>query len=300
MKRHAFTLVELLVVIGIIAILMALLLPALAKARILAQRIQCASNLRQIGIALHEYAGEYRGQYPLAFVGEYPFQDITNWGQETYPMAGLGLLYYDSFGVAGAGMIPSTVRPGILNPTSAGMSLLYCPETSSGLTQQEMVSPAHYDTQGLVDNWYLLTGYSYWVDYGLNYKTSYDVGAVDGIYDGTPGQGPVASGTASAGTLGSWSFVNGDPAHEPALNPQSGDGTILVTDNALFSNVSATAGFTTTWPIAGAPWSNHVDGTNGNYLPAGEHELYNDGSVHWVPMSDIKVRFYGFGIYFGW
>ncbi len=292
-RQNAFTLIELLVVISIIAILIALLLPALARARILAERIQCASNLRQIGVAMQEYANEFRGQYPLALVGQYPFQNSIFWNIENYPKAGLALLYYDSFGVVGANMI--NPRPGILSPTAAGMSLLYCPEMSSGLTQQEMVSPAHYNAQGLVTNWYLLTGYSYWVDSGLNYKPGYDAGVIGGRYGP-----PVAHGTIYSGTLGPWSFINGDPAHEPALNPQSGGGTILVTDNTLFTNDTATTGFTTSWPVAGAPWSNHVDGSMGNFLPAGEHELYNDGSVHWVPMSNIKVRFSGFGIYFGW
>src|SRR5579883_209719 len=69
MRRRGFTLIELLVVIAIIAVLIALLLPAVQAAREAARRAQCANNLKQIGIALHNYHDTV-GTFPPGFLSK--------------------------------------------------------------------------------------------------------------------------------------------------------------------------------------------------------------------------------------
>jgi prepilin-type processing-associated H-X9-DG protein/prepilin-type N-terminal cleavage/methylation domain-containing protein len=99
-KTTGFTLVELLVVIGIIALLMGMLLPALAKAREQARIVKCASNLRNVGAGIMIYVAENKGSYPAAYT--YVGASIVN-GMQTPSAAVQGYVHWSSFIYGGHG-----------------------------------------------------------------------------------------------------------------------------------------------------------------------------------------------------
>jgi len=87
--RRGFTLIELLVVVAIIAILIALLLPAVQQAREAARRAQCANNMKQIGLAIHNFH-DSTGTVPPAYVGHFQPGPNIDPGEVNKVMQGMG------------------------------------------------------------------------------------------------------------------------------------------------------------------------------------------------------------------
>lgn len=137
--RRGFTLIELLVVIAIIAILIGLLLPAVQQAREAARRTQCKNNLKQLGLALHNYHDTF-GVFPYGYNGYWSSNGCPqrnrfgNWRVMILPYIDQSAMYNNvsvHFGKSGCddGAVPALI--GSLPEQYIPLAVLFCPSESA-------------------------------------------------------------------------------------------------------------------------------------------------------------------------
>jgi len=143
-KRNGFTLVELLVVIGIIALLIGILLPVLNKARGAARTTKCAANLRSVGQGLLVYAADFKGAFPAAYI----YKNMRVGGQIQTPDAATdGYVHWSSFIYGQKNNSGQAIFQ-----TMVGWGAFQCPSLDSGGLPPTNTYPANQDPGQSNDN----------------------------------------------------------------------------------------------------------------------------------------------------
>ncbi|HLJ10574.1 MAG TPA: DUF1559 domain-containing protein [Planctomycetaceae bacterium] len=318
--RRAFTLIELLVVIAIIAILVAMLLPAVQQAREAARRSQCKNNLKQIGLALHNYH-ELHNLFPQSAIWSFlppgattlsaGLQRNTTWIAQILPQLDNAPLY--AFINFSAPMLGQTDPSGGLI-TAKRLNVLYCPSDLQFQNAPWNLGWTNY--AGASMHW-AIWGWS--ADPWSGVFTDFQNTSVTDIKDGT-------SSTIMVGETSSLGFMNG-PAWTSGLGrsratvpvgvyqpnmcavttaspfPPTGTGQypVISGNPPLYPDGTPFNSGTYWWPKAEGPY---VDsgcykgawGINGEWpSPSSVHQ----GGAHFL-MADGATRFINQNIQFGW
>jgi prepilin-type N-terminal cleavage/methylation domain-containing protein/prepilin-type processing-associated H-X9-DG protein len=299
---RGFTLIELLVVIAIIAILIGLLLPAVQKVREAAARMQCSNNLKQLGLAFHNYH-DTRGMFPRGLVWSGGNTALftpprTNWHYHTFPYIEQANIYNQLPQPAAANCTwnqtsdPVSLLPN--GPTSAVIKTFLCP-SDGGITVENQVfgnftiGNYHVFFGGATLGQAAVASGSQRAAFGVNYGAK-----ITEITDGTSNTMIMGEYLRSLGNLRAsptllldqrgllWYDEPGYGHIYAALNPNTTSPDVTYNgwcDNQPQANLPCISGNTA------ADQTNNNTAASRSRHTGGVNSLFGDGSVHFMSQS---------------
>jgi prepilin-type N-terminal cleavage/methylation domain-containing protein/prepilin-type processing-associated H-X9-DG protein len=257
-RRRGFTLVELLVVIGIIASLMAFLLPAVQQVREAARRIQCRNNLKQIGLALQNYHDTHNC-FPFSSLVVTSVGNETGWawGTMLLPFVGQTPLYQQ---LAPNGDNAPT-SPNSL--TTTVLPLYLCPSDASEVLNSQKGGHAKSN---------------YVAMFGSN-KDESDNGNGMFYFNSSTRMRDLVDGMSST-------IAAGERSWDGLIHPSVGTGTMGRIGSIWFGNLQGNLHDVISWCDPSLETDQRVNGTHPNAYSSlhegGCHFLFADGSVHFL------------------